>query len=163
FEGGEYEESFVLADLEMDWPLGRDEVDLFYSGEGLMVVAPLPDNRFRMVATVHNASAEPAVEDFESILRERGPEDGGVSIRRMVGSSRFHMQHRVAKALRRGRILLAGDAAHVHSPAGGQGMNIGIQDAVSLAAALQQALQGEEETLNRWQEERLKAARSVVS
>jgi 2-polyprenyl-6-methoxyphenol hydroxylase-like FAD-dependent oxidoreductase len=127
------------------------------------VVAPLPDDHFRIVATEQQAAAEPSIADFESILDERGPMNGALTIRRMLWSSRFHIQHRVASALRQGRILLAGDAAHVHSPAGGQGMNTGIQDAVSLTNALRQTLQsGQQATLNTWQTERLKVAHSVV-
>ena len=163
FDGGAYDESFLLADVEMDWPLDRKEVNLFYSEDGLMVVAPLPDNHFRIVATVREAPAAPSIADFESILKERGPENAVVSIRRMAWSSRFHIQHRVARVLRQGRILLAGDAAHVHSPAGGQGMNTGIQDAVSLASALTRTLHERDETiLDKWQEDRLKIAHSVV-
>ncbi len=163
FEGGAYEESFVLADVEMEWPLDREEVTLFYAERGLMVVAPLPDNRFRIVATVQQAPPEPSIADFQSILEERGPQKGPLSIRRLVWSSRFHIQHRVARALRQGNILLAGDAAHVHSPAGGQGMNTGIQDAVSLASALHQTLHsGDDKVLGKWQKERLSVAHSVV-
>lgn len=163
FEGGAYEQSFLLADVEMEWPIDRGEVSLFYSEQGLMVVAPLPENRFRIVAMVQEAPAQPSIADFESILQERGPEHGRPSIRRMNWSSRFHIQHRVATALRHGNILLAGDAAHVHSPAGGQGMNTGIQDAASLAVALHQTLQtGDDAALNKWQDSRLKIAHSVV-
>jgi 2-polyprenyl-6-methoxyphenol hydroxylase-like FAD-dependent oxidoreductase len=163
FEGGAYEESFLLADVEMEWPLDRGEVTLFYAEQGLMVVAPLPENRFRIVAMVQQAPAQPSIADFESILQERGPEQGRSSIRRMNWSSRFRIQHRVATTLRRGNILVAGDAAHVHSPAGGQGMNTGIQDAVSLASALNQTLQtGDDTALNKWQDSRLKIAHSVV-
>jgi 2-polyprenyl-6-methoxyphenol hydroxylase-like FAD-dependent oxidoreductase len=163
FEGGAYEESFILADVEMDWPLDRDEVTLFYSEKGLVVVAPLPKNHYRIVATVAQARAEPSKADFELVLDERGPQSGTVLIRRMAWSSRFRIQHRVAKALREGNILLAGDAAHVHSPAGGQGMNTGIQDAISLAHALCHAMKnGDDDPLNKWQKERLKVAHSVV-
>ncbi len=163
FEGGSYEESFVLADVEMDWPLARDEVTLFYSEKGLMVVAPLPDDRYRIVATVAQAPPQPSAADFEAILATRGPRNGRLTIRRMAWSSRFHIQHRVAKALRNGRVVLAGDAAHVHSPAGWQGMNTGIQDAVSLAGALHQALSNDDDAaLDRWQRGRLRVAHSVV-
>jgi 2-polyprenyl-6-methoxyphenol hydroxylase-like FAD-dependent oxidoreductase len=81
-----------------------------------------------------------------------------------VWASRFQLEHRVAKTLRQGRILLAGDAAHVHSPAGGQGMNTGIQDAISLASALQNVVQqGNDTALNKWRETRLAIAHSVVT
>jgi 2-polyprenyl-6-methoxyphenol hydroxylase-like FAD-dependent oxidoreductase len=164
FEGGAYDEGFLLADVEMNWPLDREEVTLFYSENGLVVVAPLPENHFRVVATVKQPPEEPSIADFESILRERGPDNAEISIRRMVWSSRFHIQHRVARVLRRGHILLAGDAAHVHSPAGGQGMNTGIQDAVSLAKALHKTIEsGDDAPLNTWQKGRLKVAHSVVN
>ena len=163
FEGGAYEESFILADVEMHWPISRDEVTLFYSEKGLVVVAPLPDDHFRIVASVQQAAPEPSLADFESILDECGPVNNALTIRRMVWSSRFHIQHRVANTLRQGRVLLAGDAAHAHSPAGGQGMNTGIQDAVSLANALHIVIEsGDDAILNNWQTERMKVAQSVV-
>jgi 2-polyprenyl-6-methoxyphenol hydroxylase-like FAD-dependent oxidoreductase len=148
----------------MDWPIPRDEVSLFFSTDGLVVVVPLPENHFRIVATMKVAPPEPAISDFQKILEERGPENGDIRIRSAPWSSRFHVHHRVAKTFRKGRILLAGDAAHVHSPAGGQGMNTGIQDAISLADALRQELQqGSETALDAWQMKRQEIARGVVS
>jgi 2-polyprenyl-6-methoxyphenol hydroxylase-like FAD-dependent oxidoreductase len=148
----------------MDWPLGQSEVSLFLSSKGLVVVAPLPSNHFRIVATVEQDSGTPlGLGDFQQILDERGPDTGSVQIGSLAWASRFRVSHRLAHSLRKGRILLAGDAAHVHSPAGGQGMNTGIQDAVSLAEALGSApAGGKESVLGRWQEERLNVARSVV-
>lgn len=164
FIGGNYEESFVLADVQMDWPLDREEVSLFFSGKGLVVVAPLPDDHFRIVATMKEAPASLSIADFQTILEERGPENAVIKIRSIVWASRFHLEHRVAKTLRQGRIVLAGDAAHVHSPAGGQGMNTGIQDAISLARALQHVVQqGNDAALSAWQEERLAIAHAVVT
>jgi 2-polyprenyl-6-methoxyphenol hydroxylase-like FAD-dependent oxidoreductase len=164
FLGGDYEESFVLADVKMDWPLDREEVSLFFSGKGLVVVAPLPDNHFRIVATMKEAPSSLSIADFQAILEERGPENAVIKIHSIVWASRFHLEHRVAKSLRLGRILLAGDAAHVHSPAGGQGMNTGIQDAISLASALQLVIQqGNDAALSTWQEKRLAIAHAVVT
>jgi 2-polyprenyl-6-methoxyphenol hydroxylase-like FAD-dependent oxidoreductase len=164
FIGGNYEESFVLADVKMDWPIERDEVSLFFSGEGLLVVAPLPEDHFRIVATMKQAPSSPSIADFQEILETRGPENALIQIHSIVWSSRFQLEHRVAEVLRKGRILVAGDAAHVHSPAGGQGMNTGIQDAISLAGALHETIQlANDVALNRWQEKRLAIAHSVVA
>lgn len=163
FPGDNYEEVFVLADVEMDWPLGREEANLFFSDKGLLAVIPMPGNYFRIIATVKEASITPSSIDFQQILKERGPENGPITIRSMVWSSRFHIQRHVAKVLRKGRILLAGDAAHVHSPAGGQGMNTGIQDAITLASALKETLHsGNDAELKIWEKKRLKIARSVL-
>jgi 2-polyprenyl-6-methoxyphenol hydroxylase-like FAD-dependent oxidoreductase len=110
------------------------------------------------------APSSPSIAEFQEILQERGPEKALIKINSIVWASRFQLEHRVAQVLRRGRILLAGDAAHVHSPAGGQGMNTGIQDAISLAGALQETVQqGSDTALNRWQEKRLAIAHSVVA
>ncbi len=84
--------------------------------------------------------------------------------KRMVWSSRFRVHHRVADRFRFGRIVLAGDAAHVHSPAGGQGMNTGIQDAVALGGALVAVLSGESEesALEEYERRRRAVAQRVV-
>jgi 2-polyprenyl-6-methoxyphenol hydroxylase-like FAD-dependent oxidoreductase len=165
FQGGAYDEDFILGDLEMDWPFDREEVNLFFSEQGLVVVAPLPGNHFRIVATVDRAPENPSLADFQKILDERGPTTSPASIRNLDWSTRFHIQHRVAQSLRKGRVLLVGDAAHVHSPAGGQGMNTGIQDAVSLADVLHGIVSehADPSTLDAWEHKRLEIARSVVS
>jgi 2-polyprenyl-6-methoxyphenol hydroxylase-like FAD-dependent oxidoreductase len=165
FQGGAYDEDFILADVEMDSPFDREEVDLFFSDQGLVVVAPLPGNHFRIVATVDHAPENPSLADFQKILDQRGPTTSPATIRNLAWSTRFHIQHRVAQSLRKGRVLLVGDAAHVHSPAGGQGMNTGIQDAVSLADVLHGIVSEHADlsTLDAWEHKRLEIARSVVN
>ena len=164
FAGAAYEQSFVLADVEMRWPLSREEVTLFYSPAGLMVVAPLPDDHFRIVATVDDAPELPSKDLMQSLLDMRGPSTNPGRIGELFRSSRFHIHHRMAQSLRRGRVLLCGDAAHVHSPAGGQGMNTGIQDSVSLAQALTNTLEdGDDARLDAWAAERHRVAAEVVA
>ena len=164
FSGGEYEASFVLADVSMDWPLSREEVTLFFAPKGLVVVAPLPNERFRIVATVDEAPEVPSLEFMQAILDARGPTTSPGRLHDVAWSSRFHIHHRVAQTPHKGRVLLCGDAAHVHSPAGGQGMNTGIQDSVSLAEALTSTLRdGDEARLDAWAAQRHKVASDVVT
>ncbi|MGI8721645.1 MAG: FAD-dependent oxidoreductase [Geodermatophilaceae bacterium] len=165
FTGARYAQSFVLADVHMDWPLSREEVALFFSPGGLVVVAPLPEDRYRVVATVDQASEHPGVDDVQALLDARGPAATPAEVRQLVWSSRFSVHHRIADSYRRGPVFLAGDAAHVHSPAGGQGMNIGIQDAVSLAGLLADVLSGraDEAHLDSYQALRRPVALDVVS
>lgn len=163
FDGGRYDETFALADVRMDWSLPRDEVNLFLSAEGLVVVAPLPDDRYRIVATIEEAPERIDRELLQSIVEGRGPTKRA-SVTEVVWSSSFHLQHRVTETPLSGRILLCGDAAHVHSPAGGQGMNTGIQDAAALAAPLRDALRsGNTVPLAEWAARRHEVAKDVVS
>jgi 2-polyprenyl-6-methoxyphenol hydroxylase-like FAD-dependent oxidoreductase len=138
FTGGRYPQSFVLADVGLDWPLPPDEVQLFLASQGLVVVAPLPGGHHRVVATADTAPENADEPYVQALLDQRGP--GRARVREVLWSSQFQVHHRVADTYRAGPLLLAGDAAHVHSPAGGQGMNTGIQDAVDLGATLTQVL-----------------------
>ncbi|WP_061295287.1 FAD-dependent monooxygenase [Herbidospora cretacea] len=142
FTGEAYAESFSLADVRLSGGVPQDEVVLYFSPAGVLVVAPLPGGSYRIVATVPEAPRVPDVAFVQRLLDDRGPEAGRAVVREVVWGSRFQVHHRVADAYRAGRILLAGDAAHVHSPAGGQGMNAGITDGVALATALDAVLGG---------------------
>ena len=145
FPGAQYQQSFTLADVRLAGDVPRDEVQLYFSPEGFLVVAPLPDELYRIVATVDSAPAEPDAAFIQALLDSRGPARKRAVVEQVVWGSRFHVHNRLAQTYRKGRVLLAGDAAHVHSPAGGQGMNTGIQDAVVLADALTRAVRGNDE------------------
>ena len=164
FEGGTYEESFVLADVRMAWAFNTSEVTMFFSPEGLVVVAPLPGERFRVVATLDEAPERPSREDIQALMDTRGPMSGGKTVTEVLWSSRFRVHHRVADSYRSGPFLLMGDAAHVHSPAGGQGMNTGLVDAVVLGQLLARALQdGSDSQLDQYQRLRQPAAKEVLA
>jgi 2-polyprenyl-6-methoxyphenol hydroxylase-like FAD-dependent oxidoreductase len=165
FTGAAYEDSFVLADVDLSWEHGRDEVMLFFSPAGLVVVAPLPArDRFRIVATMDQAPEHPEVTDIQQLLHTRGPSWGVGQVSRVHWSSRFRLHHRVADRYREGRLFLMGDAAHVHSPAGGQGMNTGLVDACVLGDLLSDVLSGRREPswLDRYQALRRPAAKQVL-
>ncbi|SEH64384.1 2-polyprenyl-6-methoxyphenol hydroxylase [Mycolicibacterium rutilum] len=163
FEGDTYDESFVLADVRLAGTAPHDEVILYWAKEGLTVVAPLPDGVHRIVAPVAEAPAEPSAEFVQQLLDTRIG-TAKLVVSEVIWGSRFRIHHRVADSFRAGRLLLAGDAAHVHSPAGGQGMNLGIQDAVAVADALAAALGGAPETvLDDYAASRRPIARDVVA
>jgi 2-polyprenyl-6-methoxyphenol hydroxylase-like FAD-dependent oxidoreductase len=165
FEGATYPQSFVLADVLMDWGLPDDEVQLFFSPEGLVVVAPLPHGLHRVVATVDDAPPEPSLKDVQALLDARGPRAPRPVVDKVVWSSRFRVHYRVAAAFREGAVFLCGDAAHIHSPAGGQGMNTGIQDAMNLAWKLALVIRGYApgSLLDSYERERKQVAREVVA
>jgi 2-polyprenyl-6-methoxyphenol hydroxylase-like FAD-dependent oxidoreductase len=165
FEGDTYPQSFVLADVRMNWGLPGDEVQLFFSPEGLVVVAPLPHGRHRVVATVDEAPPKPSLHDVQALLDARGPRESGARVEDIVWSSRFRVAHKVAARFREGNVFLCGDAAHVHSPAGGQGMNTGIQDAANLVWKLTNILRGKARGsfLDSYEWEQRPVAREVVS
>jgi 2-polyprenyl-6-methoxyphenol hydroxylase-like FAD-dependent oxidoreductase len=165
FTGDTYAQSFVLADVHMDWHLPKTEVMLYYSPAGLVVVSALPGGRHRIVATVDDAPENPSGEFVQALLDARGPEQQPAKVRDVVWSSRFRVHHRLADHYRAGRLFLAGDAAHVHSPAGGQGMNTGIQDAVALAARLTAVLRdgAADAVLDDYERERRQVAADVVA
>ncbi|MFI7025283.1 FAD-dependent oxidoreductase [Micromonospora sp. NPDC049900] len=140
-------ESFVLADVRLDSVLPRDGASVFLARGGPLVWAPLPDDRVRLVATVTDPPAEPDLPYLQRLLDERGLRRRPDQVREVLWSSRFRLHRRVAETFRTGRVLLAGDAGHVHSPAGGQGMNLGICDAVDLGETLSAVLGGEPDSL----------------
>lgn len=163
FEGGSYGESFVLADVRLSGSVPADEVRLYFSPGGMMVVAPLPDGVHRIVAPVDDAPEQPSAAYVQGLLDARGPQAQRALVGDVLWGSRFRVHHRVADRYRAGRVLLAGDAAHVHSPAGGQGMNAGILDAMALAGALRQALAGDASALDGYGAQRRPVAQQVVA
>lgn len=164
FHGGAYEQSFILADVRLTGDAPADEVLLYWATAGLTVVAPLPGDVYRIVAPVEDAPENPSAAFIQEILDTRGPGKGRMVVTELIWGSRFRIHHRVADTYRADRLLLTGDAAHVHSPAGGQGMNLGIQDAVALSEALAGVLAGGPDSLlDAYSAARRPIARDVVT
>jgi 2-polyprenyl-6-methoxyphenol hydroxylase-like FAD-dependent oxidoreductase len=162
YAGGTYDQSFTLADARVEWPLRFDEVQNFFSPAGIVVSGPLPDNQRRVLATVDSAPEVIDVDFVQHILDDRGPT--GARVKELTWTSRFHVHHRIASTFRHGPVFLAGDAAHVHSPAGGQGMNLGIQDAIDLAHTLSASIKGAEHAdLDGYERRRRPIARATVA
>ncbi len=142
FAGRRYEEQWSLADVTLDWPSVEQEINLFMHRDGhIEFLVRLFGDRWRAISTA------PGVLD-------RLPE--GARAAEVHWQSDFHVALRQVEAYRRGRCCLAGDAAHVHSPAGGRGMNLGIWDAISFARRLKAG------TLDGYDAERRPIGRKVL-
>ncbi|HLI11224.1 MAG TPA: FAD-dependent monooxygenase [Alphaproteobacteria bacterium] len=137
FVGETTASGFILADVRLaGGTLAGDELSIFWHPEGALAIFPIGAGRFRIVADLGVAAtaaphAEPTLADVQAALDRRGP--GGLEARDPVWLSHFRINERMLRDYRAGRVFLAGDAAHIHSPVGGQGMNTGIQDACGLA------------------------------
>ena len=148
YDGGTNSEGFILGDVRLgDGAVLADEVSLYFGKEGIVVVMPLPGGVCRVVGTVEDAPERPGIADIQHLIDHRGPKGGLGRVQEIVWSSRFRVHHGLARQYRTGRVLLAGDAAHVHSPAGGQGMNTGILDGIELGRALGKVLDGADDSL----------------
>ncbi len=151
FEGARYEEQFVLADGQAEG-LEPERLHLFPGRDVAAFFFPLPGGAWRAVAVLPGERPPPAEGDLAPFQRP------GIRFANPVWWSAFGVSHRLASSYSTGRVLLAGDAAHIHSPAGGQGMNLGIQDACALALALP----GGAPSLDAWAAARRAVARTVI-
>ncbi len=140
FAGEAVPQNFLLADVVLEWDRTDDELTACLSDNGILFAAPLIGGRARVIADVADDIGEVTLADVQGIIDERGPVPGKVSD--PVWLTTFRINERQVKQYRVGRVFLAGDAAHIHSPAGGQGMNTGIQDAYNLAWKLAFAVDG---------------------
>lgn len=133
FEGAALEEAFVLCDAEIEGNIAADFAHLFWPESGLLAIFPVTKNVWRIITTRAPGSpdVEPDLAELQAFLDARGP--GGWVLKNPTWLSKFRISERKATRYRHGRVFLAGDAAHIHSPAGGQGMNTGMQDAFNLA------------------------------
>jgi 2-polyprenyl-6-methoxyphenol hydroxylase-like FAD-dependent oxidoreductase len=164
FEGAEYRETFLLADVETNTAVRADQMQLCPNASGPLAVFPMSATRRRIVATIGRAEGDaPSLELVKKILGERGPER--LEARELRWSSYFHIHHRNVGNLRFGRIFLAGDAAHIHSPFGGQGMNTGLQDVWNLAWKLDLFVRGygNEPLLDSYSAERIPVIKRVIA
>jgi 2-polyprenyl-6-methoxyphenol hydroxylase-like FAD-dependent oxidoreductase len=163
FEGGDYAQSFLLADIDSNEALPANQLQLCPSEFGPVAIFPMGRTRRRVMAIVDRREGDtPSLELVQRLLRQRAP--AGIEARAIHWTSYFHVHHRHTARLRVGRIFIAGDAAHIHSPFGGQGMNTGLQDAWNLVWKLDLAVnrRGTEKLLDSYTLERLPVIRRVI-
>ena len=140
FEG----ERFLLGDVEAEHDLDRSAMYTYFSPDGLLAVFPMRDARMRLIAQVRETPDAPprttvTQDELQRVVDQRA---SGIRITAAHWLTEFEIHHAQVPAYRLGRVFLAGDAAHVHSPAGGQGMNTGMQDAFNLGWKLALAVEG---------------------
>jgi len=164
FPGGDYEQLAYVADAELEGDR-NDDVVISLDREGFGLKLPVRSTGMhRLIGLVPRAQSDGRTLTFEDIRPEVERTDG-VRVRSVNWFSTYHVHHRVAEHFQVGRVFLAGDAGHIHSPVGAQGMNTGIGDAVNLAWKLAEALSGRmpPSVLESYEPERIGFARTLVA
>jgi 2-polyprenyl-6-methoxyphenol hydroxylase-like FAD-dependent oxidoreductase len=166
FPGGTYRQIFYVADVDLKGAVANGELHIDLDEADFLAVFPLAgEGRARLIGTVRDQRADnPETLRFEDVS-SRAIEHLKVQVEKVNWFSAYRVHHRVTDHFRKGRAFLLGDAAHIHSPAGGQGMNTGIGDAVNLAWKLQSVLKGRapDALLDSYETERIKFARRLVA
>jgi 2-polyprenyl-6-methoxyphenol hydroxylase-like FAD-dependent oxidoreductase len=159
-------ERFILGDVEAEHHLGDTHMYTFLSPHGPVVTIPMRGGRIRIMPQIPDTpgtpfNQHPTVKDLQKIIDERV---GGITVTESHWLTGFEIRYGQVSAYRHGRVFLAGDAAHIHSPAGGQGMNTGMQDAFNLAWKLAAVVHGDggQTLLDSYHAERHPVAASVI-
>jgi len=166
FEGKTLNQHYALGDLHIDGDLPETDFHIFSSEHGFMGLFPMGRQRFRLIASnplsEPSPDAEPPLGELQAIYDQRSPIPA--RFHDMTWSSWFAINSRMVPRLRVGRLLLGGDSAHIHSPAGAQGMNTGIQDMMNLCWKLALVLQGRapDKLLDTYEQDRLPVMRDVL-
>jgi hypothetical protein len=168
FHGDTLPTRWVLADIHLAGIPWKGAIDIGLHAEGLLAIFPIVEGRYRVIADMGTAQGDeqqpdPTLQEIQAILDQRGP--GGIRASAPLWLANFHINERKVEDYRKGRVFVAGDAAHIHSPAGGQGMNTGIQDACNLAwklALVNRGICSAEPLLASYTQERSTVAKQVL-
>jgi 2-polyprenyl-6-methoxyphenol hydroxylase-like FAD-dependent oxidoreductase len=168
FKGAPYPNYWLLADCDLDWKYPMFNLSVFIHPHGLTAYFPYKSDRGRLMFELENAPineemALPIMDDVLKLMEEREIEYNNISNPHWLAYFKLH--HRIVDRYREGRVFIGGDAAHIHSPMGGQGMNTGMQDAYNLAWKLALVLKGKssEGLLDSYNTERHKVGEEVVT
>ncbi len=166
FPGGTYRQIFYVADVHGSGPVMNGEVHVdIDEADFLLVFGMERGERVRLVGVVSDERAEhPETLTFDDVS-QKVIRNLQLQIDKVDWFSTYHVHHRVATHFRKGRAFLVGDAGHIHSPVGGQGMNTGIGDAINLAWKLAAVVQGKagDKLLDSYEAERIGFARRLVN
>ncbi|MBX9945376.1 MAG: FAD-dependent monooxygenase [Reyranella sp.] len=145
FEGSTLESHWALADGHVTGLAPADRLHIFWHRDGILAFFPIVGDRWRVIADLGPAEGnekrpDPTLDEINALMTHRG--SPGIAMTNPVWLAAFRINERKVRDYARGRVFLAGDAAHIHSPAGGQGMNTGMQDAFNLAWKLALVIEG---------------------
>ena len=167
FQGAPYEDVFFVADTVMTGPMVRDELNVYLWRKGFHLFFPMRGtDHWRLVGIVpeelRGRDDLTLDEVMPSIVQEAGT---GLTLRSCSWFSTYRIHHRRAQRFRNGRCFLLGDAAHIHSPVGAQGMNTGLQDAYNLGWKLALVVSGQADArlLDSYEDERIPVAEALLS
>ena len=166
FPGGIYSHLFYVADVEGSGAAMNGDIHVSLERADFLAVFPLKGKgRVRLVGTVRDEAAQRHDKLEWNDVSKGVIQSMRINIERINWFSTYRVHHRVANHFRKGRAFLLGDAAHIHSPVGGQGMNTGIGDAVNLAWKLADVLRGRADSslLDTYEPERIAFARRLVA
>jgi 2-polyprenyl-6-methoxyphenol hydroxylase-like FAD-dependent oxidoreductase len=166
FPGGVYEHLFYVADVDAGGATMNGELHIALDETDFLVVFPLKgEGRARLIGTVRQEGEHPREDLTWNDVNRRVLEWISIDVKRVNWFSTYRVHHRVAGHFRQGPAFLLGDAAHIHSPVGGQGMNTGIGDAVNLAWKLAAVLHGRAAVslLDSYEPERIAFAQRLVA
>lgn len=166
FPGAPYEHVFFVADTEATGPMVAGELNVYMWRDGFHLYFPMRGaDRWRVIGILPQELRAQEGVTFEDVLPSlRGEGGERIAFRSCAWFSTYRIHHRVTESFRRGRCFLLGDAAHVHSPMGAQGMNTGLQDAYNLAWKLALVVSGQagDALLDSYEAERLPVARRLL-
>ncbi len=165
FPGEDLKDQFVVADGVFDSFLRNDEIHIFSADGYMLGVFPIGSNHFRMGGNLNLGYTRKnyTENDIKQLVNERS--FGQLNAREVTWVSPFWIHSKITDKMRQGNVFLAGDAAHIHSPVGGQGMNTGLQDAHNLAWKLALVIQGraDPKLLDSYHAERYPVIKEVVA
>jgi 2-polyprenyl-6-methoxyphenol hydroxylase-like FAD-dependent oxidoreductase len=165
FTGGTYQHRFFLADLKISSTLKLEHINVFLKEVGFTAVFPMKDSNYRFIGILPESlksKADLTFNDLRPYLTYNL--DFAITDECCKWFSTYQLHHRMAGRFKSQRCFLIGDAGHIHSPVGGQGMNTGLQDAYNLAWKLAGVIKGKytERILNTYAEERMPVAKALL-
>ena len=164
FEGGTYKQVFYVADVQISGLEPREQTHIVLDSSDFVAILSYGQGQNRLIGTVADERAQRAETLTFEDIGHAAIKGLGIKVEKVNWFSTYHVHHRLTDHFRKGRVMVSGDAAHVHSPAGGQGMNTGISDAINLAWKLAAIIKGkaEDRILDSYEAERRAFALKLV-